>query len=147
MKLKDSLFSRRTFLDSLIGGGIAALAGLFVGPAAKFVFPPYKEPDEVKLPAADGEGLGPGQAKSFAWGNKPALLKRAEDGTLQAFVTVCTHLDCNVTYLPDQRKFYCACHQGWYDENGINIAGPPPRPLRRLAVTVEDDTLVIKKQA
>ncbi|HHF43049.1 MAG TPA: plastoquinol--plastocyanin reductase, partial [Candidatus Aminicenantes bacterium] len=59
---------------------------------------------------------------------------------------VCTHLDCNVTYLPEQRKFYCACHDGWYDENGINIAGPPPRPLRRLDVIVEGEKIIIRRK-
>lgn len=146
MRLKHTILSRRLFLDGLLGGGLAALAGLFVGPVVKFIFPPYKEPDEVKLPAADYGGLPPNEAKSFAWGNKPAFLKKGADGTLVAFVAVCTHLDCNVTYLPDERKFYCACHKGWYDENGINIAGPPPRPLRRLAVEREGDSLVIRKQ-
>ena len=146
MKLKYSLISRRVFLNGLIGGGLAALAAAFIGPIAKFVIPPYKEPDEVKLPAADLNNLPLNEAKNFAWGNKPALVKRAADGSLQAFVTVCTHLNCNVTYKPAERKFYCACHQGWYDENGINIAGPPPAPLRRLAVAVEGDTLVIRKQ-
>jgi len=146
MKLKYSLFSRRVFLDGLLGGGLAALAALFVGPLAKFVFPPYKEPDEVKLPAADYSGLPSNVAKGFAWGAKPGILKRAGDGSLEAFVGVCSHLDCNVTYKPEEKKFYCACHQGWYDENGVNIAGPPPAPLRRLSVTLEGDSLVIRKQ-
>jgi Rieske Fe-S protein len=146
MKLKYSLFSRRAFLNGLIGGGLASLAALFAGPIAKFVFPPYKEPDEVKLPAAGSEDLGPAEARSFAWGTKPGLLKRGADGSLQAFVVVCTHLDCNVTYRPDLKKFYCACHQGWYDENGINIAGPPPAPLSRLSVTVEGENLIIRKR-
>jgi len=51
-----------------------------------------------------------------------------------------------VTYLPDQKKFFCACHDGWYDENGTNIGGPPPRPLRRLSVTVEGENILIKKE-
>ncbi len=69
------------------------------------------------------------------------------EGSYIAFVGVCTHLDCNVAWLPDQNKFFCACHEGWYDENGVNIAGPPPKPLRRLAVTVEGENLVIKPEA
>jgi Rieske Fe-S protein len=146
MKLKYSLFSRREFLNGLLGGGLLAFFATLLGPVVQFIFPPYKEPDEVKLPAADYGGLQPHEAKGFAWGAKPGLLKKAADGSLVAFVAVCTHLDCNVTYLPNDRKFYCACHQGWYDENGKNVAGPPPSPLRRLAVTVEGDSLVIKKQ-
>jgi Rieske Fe-S protein len=146
MRLQHSLFSRRVFLNSVLGGGLAAFAATFIGPVVKFIFPPYKEPDEVKLPAADYSGLPDNEVKGFAWGNKPGLIKRAADGSLVAFVGVCTHLDCNVTYVPGDRKFYCACHQGWYDENGKNIAGPPPAPLRRLAISVDGESLVIKKQ-
>ena len=146
MKLKYSAFTRRTFLNGLFGGGLAALAATFIGPIARFVFPPFREPDEVKLPAADYKDLGPTEAKNFAWGNKPGLLKKAADGSLQAFVLVCTHLDCNITYKPDLKKFYCACHEGWYDEDGKNVAGPPPSPLRKLGIGVEGDMIVIKKQ-
>lgn len=146
MRLKHSLFSRRVFLNSLLGGGLAAFAATFIGPLARFVFPPYKEPDEVKLPAADFTGIGDNEVKPFVWGNKPGFIKRGADGVLVAFVGVCTHLDCNVTYIPAERKFYCACHKGWYDENGINIAGPPPSPLRRLAVSADGESLLVKKQ-
>ncbi|MCD6193728.1 MAG: plastoquinol--plastocyanin reductase [Candidatus Aminicenantes bacterium] len=146
MKLKDSLFTRRKFLNTLIGGWLTALGATIIQPVIKFIFPPYREPEEVILPAADYELPGPNSFKTFPWGSKPGILKRNDDGSLTAFVAVCTHLDCNVTYLPEQRKFYCACHDGWYDENGINIAGPPPRPLRRLDVIVEGEKIIIRRK-
>jgi Rieske Fe-S protein len=146
MKLKHSLFTRRQFLNGLLGGWLGALAATFLYPIIKFVFPPTPEPDQVSLPYADYSGLPPNSVKGFAWGSKPGVLKKTADGRLIAFVAVCTHLDCTVTYLADQRKFFCACHKGWYDENGVNIAGPPPRPLRPLVVTVEGENLIIKKK-
>ncbi|MBN1223562.1 MAG: ubiquinol-cytochrome c reductase iron-sulfur subunit [Candidatus Aminicenantes bacterium] len=147
MKLKHSLFTRRQFLNGLIGGWIAALMASFVYPVIKFIFPPYKEPDEVILPFADFEGMAPGTVKTFAWGSKPGILKKNEDGSYWAFVGVCTHLDCNVSYMPEQKKFFCACHDGWYDEFGKNIGGPPPSPLRRLSLFIEKPDLIIKKEA
>lgn len=146
MKLKDSLFTRRKFLNTLIGGWLTALGATIIQPVIKFIFPPYREPEEVILPRADYELPEPNSFKTFPWGSKPGILKRNDDGSLTAFVAVCTHLDCNVTYLPEQRKFYCACHDGWYDENGINIAGPPPRPLRRLDVVVEGEKIIIRRK-
>jgi Rieske Fe-S protein len=145
MKIKYSLFTRRSFLNSLVGGWLAVLGGVFLSPILKFVFPPYREPDQVTLPLADFKDIAPNTVKNFPWGSKPGFLKRTEDGTLQAFVAVCTHLDCNVAYLPDKKKFFCACHEGWYDENGANIAGPPPAPLRRLEISVEGENLIVKK--
>ncbi len=147
MRLKHSLFTRRQFLDGLLGGWLAALALSFLYPILKFVFRPTPEPDQVLLPLAEYGGMQAGQVKKFAWGTKPGLLRKLADGSLLALVGVCTHLDCNVAWLPDQNKFFCACHEGWYDANGVNIAGPPPRPLRRLAVSVEGENLVVKPEA
>jgi Rieske Fe-S protein len=145
MKLKHSLFTRRQFLNGLLGGWIAALLGSFAYPVLKFIFPPYREPDQVILPFSEFEDMAPNSVKTFSWGSKPGLLKKTDEGTYLAFVGVCTHLDCNVTYLPNQRKFFCACHDGWYDEKGDNIAGPPPSPLRRLVVRVEGQNMIVKR--
>jgi len=128
MKLKHSLFSRRQFLNGLLGGWLGALAASFLYPMVKFIFPPYREPDKVVLSFSDYQDMEPNSVRNFSWGTKPGLIKKNDNGTYFAFVAVCTHLDCNVVYLTEQRKFFCACHEGWYDENGLNIGGPPPRP-------------------
>lgn len=146
MKLKHSLFTRRQFLNGLLGGWLGALAASLLYPVLKFVFPPTREPDQVILPFSDYEDMSPNSVRSFPWGSKPGLLKKKDDGTYQAFVAVCTHLDCNVVYMPEQRKFFCACHEGWYDEEGLNIGGPPPKPLRQLIVVIEAESIIIKRE-
>lgn len=146
MKLKHSLFSRRQFLNGLLGGWLGALVASFLYPLVKFIFPPYREPDKVVLPFSDFEAMGPNSVRSFPWGTKPGLIKKNDDGSYLAFVAVCTHLDCNVVYLAEQRKFFCACHEGWYDENGQNIGGPPPRPLRQLIVEIEGENMIVKRE-
>jgi len=146
MKLKHSLFSRRQFLNGLIGGWVGAILASLVYPIVMFVIPPYKEPDEVFLLYADYKDISPNTSKVFPWGSKPGILKKNDDGSLMAFVGVCTHLDCNVEYKAEQRKFFCACHDGWYDEFGSNIKGPPPKPLRKLFISVEGEELIIKKE-
>ena len=146
MRLKHSLFTRRQFLDGLLGGWLGALALSFLYPILKFVFRPTPEPDQVLLPLAEFAGMETGQLKKFAWGTKPGFLRKMAEGGFMAFVGVCTHLDCNVAWLPDKNRFFCACHEGWYDADGVNIAGPPPKPLRRLAVSVEGENLVIKPE-
>lgn len=146
MKLKHSLFTRRQFLNGLLGGWLGAFFASLVYPVVNFIFPPYKEPDEVILPWSDYMDIPANSIKLFSWGSKPGLLKKNDDGTLLAFVGVCTHLDCNVSYMADQRKFFCACHDGWYDEFGTNIGGPPPSPLRQLYISVVGEELIIKRE-
>ncbi|MCJ7564640.1 MAG: hypothetical protein MUP52_08635, partial [Candidatus Aminicenantes bacterium] len=59
MKIKYSLFTRRSFLNSLVGGWLAVLGGVFLSPILKFVFPPSREPDQVTLPLADFKDIAP----------------------------------------------------------------------------------------
>jgi Rieske Fe-S protein len=145
MKFKHSLFTRRQFLNGLLGGWLGALLASLVYPIVKFVFPPYREPEEIILPFSDYKDMPGNSVKNFPWGSKLGILKKNDDGTYTAFVGVCTHLDCNVTYLPEQRKFFCACHDGWYDETGVNIGGPPPKPLRKLSVSIEGENLAVRR--
>ena len=144
--MPEKTLSRRQFLNSLLGGWIGALLASLVYPVIRFIFPPYREPDEVYLPLSDYKDIPTNTTKLFSWGSKPGILKKNDDGSLLAFVGVCTHLDCNVSYMAEQRKFFCACHDGWYDEFGANIGGPPPTPLRQLFVSIEGEELIIRRE-
>jgi Rieske Fe-S protein len=60
-----------------------------------------------------------------------------------AMSNVCTHLGCRVRWIADQGEFFCPCHNGVFDRQGNVLAGPPPRPLDRYPVKVENDQLFI----
>ena len=98
------------------------------------------------LNPTDFVALAPNTAANFAWGTRLGLLIKESGGNLRAFKGVCTHLDCNVTWMPDLLKFFCACHKGWYDQNGVNIEGPPPKPLEEFVVTTKGSDLIISKK-
>lgn len=69
---------------------------------------------------------------------------KTDDGrNFVAMSNICTHLACLVRWVEDERKFYCPCHAGIYDENGNVLSGPPPRPLDRYDITVDDGTLLL----
>jgi Rieske Fe-S protein len=55
-------------------------------------------------------------------------------------------MECNITYRPEDRKFYCACHEGWYDEDGKNIKGPPPKPLEFFNIEIKGERLIVSKK-
>jgi succinate dehydrogenase / fumarate reductase iron-sulfur subunit len=72
-----------------------------------------------------------------------AYLVRTSDG-LVAFDPQCTHLGCATRWDEATSLFLCPCHGGGYDLGGRVVMGPPPRPLRRLEVSVEGDDLYIR---
>lgn len=69
------------------------------------------------------------------------LIRRAEDRLL-AYSQKCTHLSCAVVPKVDQGIIHCPCHEGYFDlDTGRNIAGPPPRPLPRITLSVRGDDI------
>jgi len=83
----------------------------------------------------------------FRFGSQPGILIRTPGGELKAFSAICTHLACTVEYRPDLSEIWCACHNGHYDLNGKNIAGPPPRPLEEYTVNLRGGQIVVSKAA
>jgi cytochrome b6-f complex iron-sulfur subunit len=55
----------------------------------------------------------------------------------------CSHLGCLVNYNKEKGEFICPCHSGRYDRSGRNIGGPPPGPLNRLPVRIEQGQLLV----
>jgi Rieske Fe-S protein len=58
-----------------------------------------------------------------------------------AISNICTHLACRVRWIADRKQFFCPCHNAIFDKEGNVVAGPPPRPLDRYEVKVEDGQL------
>ncbi|HEX9750976.1 MAG TPA: Rieske 2Fe-2S domain-containing protein [candidate division Zixibacteria bacterium] len=139
-------FSRRGFLNTLLGSSIAGLLGAVVYPLARFIVPPQQpEAATSQVVAARVGDLLPNSGKIFLFGKDPALLVLTNAGEYRAFSATCTHLDCTVQYRDDLKHIWCACHNGHYDLNGNNIAGPPPRPLALYDVAVRDDHIIVTR--
>ena len=63
-----------------------------------------------------------------------------------AMSNVCTHLGCRVRWISEQGNFICPCHNGVFSKAGDVLDGPPPKPLNRYEVKVENDELFIKME-
>ena len=147
MKLDYSLVTRRTFLTTLLGGWVAAFGAGSLYALLKFAFPTLgKEPDFVVLNAKEFLDIPVNSVKPFAWGGKLGLIFKDPSGVVHALKGVCTHMECNVTYKPEDTKFYCPCHKGWFDEAGRNISGPPPKPLEFFEMKVEGEKLIVVRK-
>jgi Rieske Fe-S protein len=145
MKLKESLLSRRDFFTGLIYGSLGSLAAFIAYPVVRFLVYEKKLPlpKAVTATLADIEKMPLNSAVYFQYGYLPGIMVRTESGEIKAFSAKCTHLDCNVQYRPETQQFHCACHDGYFDITGKNIAGPPPSPLLAFAVKQEGNELVI----
>jgi cytochrome b6-f complex iron-sulfur subunit len=141
--------TRRLFL------GAASVAGL--GYAAAICYPVYRylaSPVEqnaatsavTEVALRDAQKLPPGTALMFKFGSQPAMLIHHRDNTWIALGAVCTHLGCTVQYVPARDVIHCNCHGGEYDPHtGQNIAGPPPRPLKRYVVKLTEEAAVVSR--
>ena len=120
---------RRSFVNGFLGATITALTGAVVYPILRFLSPP-------KVPEATGNRVLAGKVsemndagwKIFPFGQEPGILVKVDAGKYRAFTATCTHLDCTVQFHDETQRIWCPCHNGFYDLEGRNVAGPPPHP-------------------
>ena len=137
---------RRRFLDGILGAGFISTIVAMAYPVWRFLIPPASgEPATQSVVAARTSQLKANTGMLFKFGSRPGLLIRSQEGELQAFNAICTHLDCTVQYKTDTAQIWCACHNGLYDLSGNVISGPPPRPLERLDVKLRGDDIVVSR--
>jgi len=124
--------SRRGFLNWFLTTSVGALLVAITYPVLRFLSTPEKPDSGANQVEAgftnDAELLDKG-FKIVRFGNDPVIVVRIDDSDIRAFAATCTHLDCIVEYRRDKRRIWCNCHNGQYDLEGRQVAGPPPRPL------------------
>ena len=141
--------NRRRFLDWFVGTSGGALLISVMYPVTRYLIPPKVEESTARsVPlAVRPEDVKPNSGQIFRFGSQPGILVRTPAGELRAFTAICTHLACTVQYRSDLSHIWCACHNGHFDLNGRNIAGPPPKPLEPFTVNVRGEEIVVSKNA
>ncbi len=146
-EMPDRRPTRRGFINWFLGTSAGAFLLSVFYPVGRYLIPPTvaeSTAGTVTLPIKPDE-VKPNTGQIFKFANRPAILIRTPAGELRAFSAVCTHLNCTVQYRPDLSRIWCACHNGHYDLNGKNIAGPPPRPLDAFVVNARGSQIVVTK--
>jgi cytochrome b6-f complex iron-sulfur subunit len=139
--------TRRSFIDLLLSTSMGATVLSILYPLVQFLIPPaLSESQQNNVIAGTAKELKPNSGKIFKFGSRPGILVRTSTGELKAFTAICTHLNCTVQYRDDLQHIWCACHGGLFDLNGINVAGPPPRPLEQYEVNLSGDDIVVFKR-
>lgn len=146
--------TRRAWLLRSLAGTMSATAVAIFYPVVNFLRPrPATVSGAMEVVAPFKVNELPGaKGNPFNFGGKPCLVVLTANGSrrlaageplqpddVRAFNALCTHVDCTVKYRADREDIFCACHDGVYDLNGKNVAGPPPRPLEMYNVTLRGD--------
>jgi Rieske Fe-S protein len=138
--------TRRAVLNYFLGTTLGGTLWTVLYPVLQFLIPPaVSEASESNVVAGTSGDLKQGSGKIFKFGSQPGLLIKTPTGEIRAFSATCTHLNCTVQYRADIDHIWCACHDGHYDINGKNIAGPPPRPLEQYVVNFRGDEIIVSK--
>lgn len=136
--------TRREFLR-LLNGGLVIVGMSAVGvPILGYLYPPdTSETPAEPVRVAKVDELRVGESRTVKYGRYPALVIHTDRG-LRAYSAVCTHFACIVKWDAEHNKIMCPCHAAFFDPyDGSVISGPPPRPLTRLALTVQGDDVYV----
>ena len=147
--------SRRQFLNyTLTGVGGFMAAGVLM-PMVRFAIDPVLKAsasgDFVATTMKESDLTTEPQRVSFlvqqkdAWYDseetRVAWVFKDEAGEIVALSPICKHLGCVVDWNTDSKnpnRFFCNCHNGLYEKNGMNVKGTPPMgPLDMYLVQVE----------
>ncbi len=137
--IKKTGETRREFLtDAAMTVGLVLSLGTAAIYSLKYLVPAKKKFKYTEILVGNTKDLPNGASLEFldGLGRKAILINN--DGKIEALSKICTHLGCEVEWEPEKKQFFCPCHKGYYDANGKNIAGPPPRPLSKFKVKVKE---------
>jgi len=137
---------RRRFLSQAVMGfgllfGIGTLGFRFL----QFLVPNRKDRQAETVLIGTESKIPLGEAVPMDLGTHKILVLRSNDGII-AFSRRCTDLGCLVSWNKEREQFVCPCHQGTFDKTGLNIAGPPPRPLDRFNIIKRGEQLYVNIQ-
>ncbi len=136
------------WMSVALGGFAATIVGI---PVVGFLVGPWFAPTKTawrSVGKVDQFAVGTTTQVNFqdasplSWGGVSAMtaawLRREAVDQFIAYSINCTHLGCPVRWEAGAKLFLCPCHGGVYYSDGQVAAGPPPLPLPRYPVRVNN---------
>lgn len=143
---------RRRFLRILVGGSAAVIAAITAIPGIGLLLAPVLSRSRGRKHKVIFQNPADLRSTSFVAARyegqeetAPGIFVRLAGPQHVVLYSRCTHAACSVTWQPAEKKFVCPCHGGRFDVNGTNISGPPPRPLERLAASMQGGELFVEE--
>ena len=135
---------REVLVKAAMGGGLVAAYGVLAVQGLLFLVPRRDGPPTQLIFIGRKDEFPAGAVKTVHDLEGRAVLIRREEDELVAFSSVCPHLGCQVHWQEDEERFFCPCHRGLFDEDGVAYGGPPGEAGQRLAkVPLEVDGGVV----
>ncbi|MEZ4866058.1 MAG: ubiquinol-cytochrome c reductase iron-sulfur subunit [Caldilineaceae bacterium] len=147
---------RRRFLETGVWAAGSAIGLTLFGTGGRFVVgDAYKDKPTQWVNVGEVAALPVGKMQSTtysvrrkdAWRTseeKGILYVYSDDGVIfTALSAICTHLGCNVHWMPENNDFRCPCHDAHFSRSGEVLSGPPQRPLIQLETKVEAGQLMV----
>jgi cytochrome b6-f complex iron-sulfur subunit len=136
------MMKRRKFLNLLLTLLGLTTAGSIVYPLGRFLAPPGEKGKSKQISLKRSE-IPAGEAKDIPFAGMPAMVINRPGRGFVAFSRVCSHLGCLVDYDKVRNRIFCPCHAAVFDLEGNVVTGPPPKPLQKLPLKVEGESIVI----
>jgi cytochrome b6-f complex iron-sulfur subunit len=138
--------SRRALLRRLGWGAFFTTIGVSVAGGLRFLFPRvlFEPPTTFKIgtmddyPGGEADEYGVVNVNEKFMESQRVWIVRETD-KVYAIFGKCTHLGCTPKWFPEDRQYKCPCHGSKYYSNGVNFAGPAPRPMDRYGISVLED--------
>lgn len=150
---------RRGFIGMAFGA-VAAVGGVFALVGMKKSWDPLPSVKAAGVTTVDLSPIKDGELYQVEWRKKPIfILKKSTDmiadpkrdivigdAKYTVCIGLCTHLGCIPSYKKSNQEFICACHGGIFNASGVNVFGPPPRPLVIPPFKIKGTTLVLGEE-
>jgi cytochrome b6-f complex iron-sulfur subunit len=135
--------SRRRLMAYAWIGAAAIVMGELIGGTFAFLWPRRKGPKvETVFIAGKVTDFKVGEVIPFR--KERTFISRTEGGFL-AISAICTHLHCIVNWNEMLKKFECPCHGAKFNQNGVVLEGPPPRPLDLYKLQIVAENVVVDR--
>lgn len=135
---EDHYVARRDYTKFLVLTSLAFAVGqLWIGIMSVVRRGREKTPARIAIARLAEVPIGGVRTFEYPGPANACLLIRTDEETLVAYGQECTHLSCAVVPRVERGELHCPCHVGTFDlATGRPIAGPPRRPLPRIALEV-----------
>lgn len=147
---------RRDFIG-LAFGAVAATGGALSLVAMKKTWDPLPSVKAAGFTIVDLSPIKDGEMRQVEWRKKPIFILKKDSkmpvnpqrdvvvngSSYTVVIGLCTHLGCIPEWKPSKSHFVCACHGGEFNTDGINVFGPPPRPLAIPPFKIDGTKLVL----